>query len=58
VPKVYRGTHLPHRNIAELRASRVTVETDVPYPIEADGEVLGTTPATFEIIPGALRLKV
>ena len=58
VPRVYRGTHLPHRNIAELRASRVTVETDVPYPIEADGEVLGTTPATFEVIPGALRLKV
>jgi len=58
VPRVYRGTHLPHRNIAELRVSRVTVETDVPYPIEADGEVLGTTPATFEVIPGALRLKV
>jgi diacylglycerol kinase (ATP) len=58
LPRVYRGTHLPHRNIAELRASRVTVETDVPYPIEADGEVLGTTPATFEVIPGALRLKV
>jgi diacylglycerol kinase (ATP) len=58
LPRVYRGTHLPHRNIAELRASRVTVETDVPYPIEADGEVLGTTPATFEVIPRALRLKV
>ncbi len=58
LPKVYRGTHLPHRNIAELRVSRVTVETDAPYPIEADGEVLGTTPATFELIPAALRLKV
>ena len=58
LPKVYRGTHLPHRDIAELRVSRLTVETDVPYPIEADGEMLGTTPATFEVIPGALRLKV
>ena len=58
LPKVYRGTHLPHRNIAELRASCVTVEADAPYPIEADGEVLGTTPATFEVIPAALRLKV
>jgi diacylglycerol kinase family enzyme len=55
---VYRGTHLPHRNIAELRVSCVTVEADAPYPIEADGEVLGTTPATFEVIPAALRLKV
>jgi len=58
LPKVYRGTHLPHRNIAELRVSRVTVETGTPYPIEADGELLGTTPATFEVVPGALRLKV
>jgi len=58
LPKVYRGTHLPHRNIAELRVSRVTVETDAPFPIEADGETLGTTPATFEVIPAALRLKV
>jgi diacylglycerol kinase (ATP) len=58
LPKVYRGTHLPHRHIAELRASRVRVEADPPLPIEADGEILGTTPATFEVIPGAIRLKV
>jgi diacylglycerol kinase (ATP) len=58
LPKVYRGTHLPHRNIAELRACRVQVEADVPLAIEADGEVLGTTPATFEIIPKPIRLKV
>ncbi len=58
LPKVYRGTHLPHRNIAELRATRVRVEADPPFLIEADGEALGTTPATFEIIPTPIRLKV
>jgi diacylglycerol kinase (ATP) len=58
LPKVYRGTHLPHRNIAELRASLVRVEADPPLPIEADGEILGTTPATFEVVPRAIRLKV
>jgi diacylglycerol kinase (ATP) len=58
LPKVYRGTHLPHRNIAELRASRVRVEADPPLKIEADGEILGTTPATFEVIPQAIRVKV
>ena len=42
LPKVYRGTHLPHRNIAELRVSRVRVDTDPPFPVEADGEILGT----------------
>ena len=58
LPKVYRGTHLPHRNIAELRAGRVQVDADRPFLVEADGEMLGTTPASFGIIPGVIRLKV
>jgi diacylglycerol kinase family enzyme len=61
LPKVYRGSHLPHRNIVELRVgtgSQLRVETDPPVTVEADGEVLGTTPATFEVIPGPIRLKV
>ena len=58
VPKVYKGTHLPHRGIAELRASRIRVEASAPLGIEADGEMLGTTPATFEIIRKAIQLKV
>ena len=58
LPKVYKGAHLPHRNIAELRAARLSVEADPNFPVEADGEVLGTTPASFGVIPGAIRLKV
>ncbi len=58
LPKVYRGTHLPHRNIVELRARRVRVESDPPFLVEGDGESLGSTPATFEVIPAAIRLKL
>ena len=58
LPKVYRGTHLPHRNIAELRARQVRVEAGRPFLVEADGEILGTTPASFGIIPAGVRLKV
>jgi YegS/Rv2252/BmrU family lipid kinase len=58
LPKVYRGTHLPHRNIVELRAGRVRIDTDLPFRIEADGETLGTTPATFEVIRNPIRVKV
>jgi YegS/Rv2252/BmrU family lipid kinase len=58
LPKVYQGAHLPHRNIAELRAARLSVGADPGFPVEADGELLGTTPASFGIIPGAIRLKV
>ena len=58
LPKIYRGRHLPHPKAELLRARRVSVETPVPLPVELDGEQPGTTPATFEVVPGALRLRV
>jgi diacylglycerol kinase (ATP) len=58
LPKVYSGAHLPHRNIAELRAAQLSIEAEPGFPVEADGELLGTTPVSFGIIPGAIRLKV
>ena len=58
MPKIYRGTHLPHPKAEALRGRVVTVETAEPVPVELDGEQPGTTPARFEILPGALRLKV
>ncbi len=58
LPKVYKGAHLPHRHIAELRAGQLRVEADTPFPVEADGEILGSTPASFGIIPAVITLKV
>jgi len=58
LPKVYSGAHLPHRNIAELRAAQLSIEAEPGFQVEADGELLGVTPASFGIIPGAIRLKV
>ncbi len=58
IAKVYRGTHIPHPRIREERAAHLEISSDVPLTIEADGEVLGRTPATFSVVPGALRLKV
>ena len=58
MPKIYRGTHLPHPKAEALRGRIVTVETAEPIPVELDGEQPGTTPARFEVLPGALRLRV
>lgn len=58
MPKIYKGEHVPHPDIEEAKRARVSVETDRPLLIEADGEVLGETPASFEILRDALRLKV
>ena len=58
LPKSYRGKHLPHPRLEVLRGSVVTIDADEPLPIELDGEQPGTTPARFEIVPRALRLRV
>ncbi len=58
LPRLYRGTHLGHSKVTVLRARRVRVEPSRPLPLELDGELPGTTPATFEVVPGALRLRV
>ena len=58
LPKSYRGKHLPHPRLEVLRGRVVTVDTDEPLPIELDGEQPGTTPARFELVPRALRVRV
>jgi YegS/Rv2252/BmrU family lipid kinase len=56
--KVYKGKHLPHPDIFESKRVKASVEADRPLRIEADGELLGFTPASFEVLKDALRLKV
>jgi diacylglycerol kinase (ATP) len=58
LPKTYRGRHLPHPKAELLRGKIVTIEADAPLPVELDGEQPGNTPARFEVVPGALRLRV
>ena len=58
MPKMYRGTHLPHPKAELLRGPSVTVTSETPLPIELDGEQPGTTPVTFEVAAAALRLRV
>ena len=58
LPKVYRGTHLPHSKAELLRGRSVTVDAPTPLPIELDGEQPGTTPVRFDVVPRAIRVRV
>jgi diacylglycerol kinase (ATP) len=58
MPKIYRGTHLPHPKAELLRGAVVSVDAEVPLPVELDGEQPGTTPVRLEVVPRALRLRV
>jgi len=57
-PKIYRGTHVHHPKVEVVRSARVEVDAEEHLPIEVEGEQVGTTPAAFEVVPGALRVRV
>jgi YegS/Rv2252/BmrU family lipid kinase len=58
MPKVFKGEHVPHPDILEAKRVKVSIEANRPLRIEADGELLGFTPATFEVLRDAINLKV
>jgi diacylglycerol kinase (ATP) len=57
-PKIYKGRHVEHAKVEVVRSKRVEVDAAEHLPIEVEGEQIGTTPAVFEVVPGALRVRV
>ena len=53
-----RGEQLPHKRLNTYRASKIEVRSYPPLDVHADGECLGTTPVTIEVIPRALWICV
>ncbi|MEX2328840.1 MAG: diacylglycerol kinase family protein, partial [Nitriliruptoraceae bacterium] len=50
------GAHLQRTDVRSWSTAIVEVDAVRPLVVEADGEVLGTTPARFEILPRVLDL--
>jgi YegS/Rv2252/BmrU family lipid kinase len=48
--------HRPIRGIRTLQVSRLRVRTDGAMGVTLDGEIAGTLPGTFEIVPAGLRV--
>lgn len=58
LPSAYQGGHVAAREVEMLRGAVVTVESDDPLPIIADGEPVGHTPATFSVEREALAVVI
>ncbi len=55
-PRLLRGTHIHHPKVRYFQGTELAVETDPPAPVAVDGELVGSTPATFTVRPGSLRV--
>jgi len=56
--KMPMGEHVPSKIFTEYLVDTLALDGPEPMLIEADGEPLGTTPAHFDLVRGAIRLKV
>jgi len=57
-PKLYGGGHVHHPRVEVLRSATMEIDAATPLPVELEREPVGTTPARFEIVPRALRVRV
>ena len=58
MPRVIRGLHLRHRAVSIGRGAAITVQVPHHWPVEADGESIGTGPAQVQVVPGAIDFKI
>ena len=56
--KIKVGMHGSHPGVHRMSSPEVTVETEMPWPVEVDGEPLGVTPLRARLIPNAIEFKI
>jgi YegS/Rv2252/BmrU family lipid kinase len=57
IPRIYRGTHLSHPKVDSLQGREIVIEAQQRMFMQAEGELIGETPASFRILPAALQLR-
>lgn len=56
VPSVMRGKHLSNPHWSHYTTRHVRVSSATPALVQLDGEVAGTSPAEFSVVPGAIDI--
>jgi diacylglycerol kinase family enzyme len=59
-PRIYTGSHLSMPEVSHALARKITVrphDRTAEVALEVDGELPGRLPATFQIVPKALRVR-
>lgn len=58
VKKLYDGSYLKMPQVKTFRGEKVKIESNPPMFLETDGESLGHTPMSFEVIPLSIQVVV
>jgi YegS/Rv2252/BmrU family lipid kinase len=58
IKDIYKADHVKNPKVTGWRSSRVEVTSDERVLIDVDGEMCGTLPALFEVLPSAIAVMV
>jgi diacylglycerol kinase family enzyme len=53
---VFYGKHIYFKGVRTFRGKKVSIRSSIPLFVHADGEHIGQTPLTIELLPGAIRV--
>jgi len=57
--KIIKGRHVRYKGIEQITAKTIEIETDRPFTIHTDGEIIGkSNHVTFSCIPGKVRMMI
>ena len=57
-PSILSGRYVEDERVDYFTGKRLEIDAVPPAELQADGDIIGTTPATIELLPGALKLVV
>jgi YegS/Rv2252/BmrU family lipid kinase len=58
LPKIFRGTHVREPNVSVFRAREITLGSERPFTMYADGDPIGELPVRVRALPGAITMLV
>ena len=57
-PSILSGRYVEDERVDYFTGKRLEIDAVPPAEFQADGDIIGTTPATIELLPGTLKLVV
>jgi YegS/Rv2252/BmrU family lipid kinase len=56
LPGLFKGKHVTNPKFKHFTAKSITVSSEYPARVQADGELFKYTPVTIDVLPGALKI--
>lgn len=56
IPRIYKGTHLTHPRVTTRKVREININPVQSMSLQADGELVGETPARFYVLPRVLSI--